>query len=108
MASLRDLYRVLTDAWTLPTRGHGLKAVARWLRFSWRHRDVDAGTSIVYYMKYVEDPKAHVQLLAKVIDYNEDDVRATAVVYDWLASGTGRRPPPKRRKARAPRRAKAR
>ncbi|HEX9708973.1 MAG TPA: TM0106 family RecB-like putative nuclease [Candidatus Thermoplasmatota archaeon] len=108
MGALRDLHRVLTDAWTLPTRGHGLKEVARWLRFAWRHKDVDAGTSIVYYLRYVEDPQANGGLLDRVVDYNEDDVRATAVAYDWLAADTGRRPPPKRRPSPASRRRKRR
>ncbi len=97
LGSLRDLYRELTKGWSLPTHGHGLKEVAKWLRFSWRHKDVDAGTSIVYYLKYVEDPRSNAELLDKVVDYNEDDVRATAVAHDWLAKGGGKRPPPRRK-----------
>lgn len=96
ISSLHDLLKTLTSAWVLPTRGNGLKEVAKWLRFSWRHKDVDAGTSIVYYLRYVQDPTGQAELLDRVVDYNEDDVRATAVVYDWLEGGTGKRPPPKR------------
>jgi len=34
----------------------------------------------------VQDPKKHKDKIQKVIDYNEDDCRATMVIKDWLSS----------------------
>jgi uncharacterized protein len=82
--NLRDLHKDATSAFAFPTYGYGLKEVANYMGFQWRHEDVDAMESIVFYLRYLDDPKENRGRLQKVIEYNEDDCRATMVVKDWL------------------------
>lgn len=78
---LRDLYK---DAASFPTYGYGLKQVANYMGFSWRDEEIDAMNSAVLYFQYVQNPKNNRDKLEKILDYNEEDCRATKVVKDWL------------------------
>jgi len=44
----------------------------------------DAQESIVLYLQFLETGER--ELLKRILDYNEDDVRATMVVKDYLSS----------------------
>ena len=79
-----DVYKVATDSVVFPTYGNGLKQIAPYLGFRWRHKDVSATESISIYLDYVKDPKENKDRFQKVIDYNEDDCIATRVIKDWL------------------------
>lgn len=77
-----DVYKVATDSVAFPTYGTGLKPVARYLGFTWRHKNVDATESIALYLDHVANPdEGKLQL---ILDYNEDDCIATRVIKDWL------------------------
>lgn len=80
---LRDLYKDAVSSFAFPTYGNGLKEIARYIGFSWRH-DIDAMDSMVLFFKYVQDPENNRDKLKKVLDYNEDDCEATKTVKDWL------------------------
>lgn len=80
---LRDLYKDAVSSFAFPTYGNGLKEIAEYMGFSWRH-DIDAMDSIVLFFKYVQDPENNRDNLKKVLDYNEDDCKATKTVKDWL------------------------
>ncbi len=82
---LQDLYPIATQAFVFPTYRNGLKDIANFLGFQWRHADVDATESMALYHHYVQDPDAHGEDIKKILDYNEDDCRATMVIKDWLA-----------------------
>ena len=82
---LRDLYRIATQAFAFPTYGNGLKYIARFLGFQWRHADVDGTESMALYHRYAQDPDAHPEDIAKILEYNKDDCQATLVIKDWLA-----------------------
>ncbi len=82
---LQDLYPIATQAFVFPTYRNGLKDIANFLGFRWRHADVDATESMALYHRYVQDPDAHREDIAKILIYNEDDCRATMVIKDWLA-----------------------
>lgn len=86
--NLRNLYKNATSAFAFPTYGYGLKEVAKYMGFRWRHEDVDATESIAFYLQYIKDPKKNKNKLQKVIDYNEDDCRATMLVKDWLEANS--------------------
>jgi uncharacterized protein len=58
--------------------------------YEWKHKDVDALESIALYFQYVEDPEKNKDKLQKVIDYNQDDCRATMVIKDWLKRNLSR------------------
>jgi len=81
-----DIYKVATDAVAFPTYGNGLKQVASFLGFTWRHKEVDATESIVLYLDYIDDPKKNEDKLKLILDYNEDDCAATRIIKDWLVS----------------------
>ncbi|MCH7560238.1 MAG: TM0106 family RecB-like putative nuclease [Thaumarchaeota archaeon] len=83
---LIDIHKIATNSVVFPTYGNGLKQIARYMGFSWRHKDVSATESISMYLDYIKDPEENTTRFQKVIDYNEDDCIATRVIKDWLVS----------------------
>ena len=79
-----DLHKVGTRAFVFPTYSNGLKDIADYLGFKWRHEDINALDSIAYYLKYQENPDGFKDKMQAIVDYNEDDCIATRVVKDWL------------------------
>lgn len=79
-----DLHRMATKAFTFPTYTNGLKDIASFLGFKWRHADINALDAIAYYLKYQKNPEQYREKIQAVIDYNEDDCRATKLIKDWL------------------------
>jgi len=79
-----DVYKIATDSVAFPTYGNGLKPVAKFLGFAWRHKDVDATGSIALYLEHVANPDENKDKLQLILDYNEDDCIATRVIKDWL------------------------
>ena len=86
MDHLIDIHKVATDSVVFPTYGNGLKRIAPYVGFSWRHKDVSATESISIYLDYVKNPEENKTRFQKVIDYNEDDCVATRAIKDWLVS----------------------
>jgi len=83
---LIDIHKVATDSVVFPTYGNGLKQIAPYVGFSWRHKDVSATESISIYLDYANNPEENKDRFQKVIDYNEDDCIATRKIKDWLIS----------------------
>ena len=79
-----DLHRIATKAFAFPTYTNGLKDVAAFLGFKWRHDDINALDAIAYYIRYQTDPETYRGKIQAIIDYNEDDCRATKLIKDWL------------------------
>lgn len=79
-----DLHRIANARYAFPVSGTGLKPIAKWMGYEWKHSDVGALSSIILYQEYVRDPIANADKLQRVLDYNADDCWATARVYDWL------------------------
>lgn len=78
-----DLYfDVVTRATEWPTRNHSIKTLAKHLGFSWRDSDPSGAASIEWYHRWIEtrDPT----IRQRILDYNEDDCRATAVLLDGV------------------------
>jgi predicted RecB family nuclease len=73
-----------TRACVFPTFGNGLKDVAGYLGFKWRHDHVNALDAIAYCLKYQDDPDGYRDEMQAIVDYNEDDCDSTRVVRDWL------------------------
>ncbi len=80
-ANMIDIKQVVTHSIVLPLHFYGLKYVAPFLGFSWRSDVKSGGQSVDVFEKYLESQDE--ELLNQIILYNEDDVRATAVVADW-------------------------
>lgn len=79
-----DLHRIATKAFAFPTYTNGLKDVAAFLGFKWRHEDINALDAIAYYLRYQTNPEIYREKVQAIIDYNEDDCRATKRIKDWL------------------------
>ncbi len=84
-----DLSPLTTNAFAFPTHGEGLKNIARHLGFEWRQDDVNALASVALYSQWVGSEAKNSVAKQKILDYNEDDCRATMVVCDWLRTRPG-------------------
>jgi len=83
LARMIDVLSVARKSVALPTLSMSLKDVGKFLGYNWRGM-ADAQESIVLYLQFSETKER--ELLKRIIDYNEDDVRATMVVKDFLAT----------------------
>ena len=83
---LVDLSPITTRAFAFPTYGESIKDIAKFLGFSWRQDDVSGQSSMVLYQDFVESGGTDHQTRQKLLDYNEDDCRATMHIFDWLAA----------------------
>lgn len=78
-----DLYcDVVLKATEWPTRSHSIKALAKHLGFRWRDADPSGAASIEWYHRWIET--ADPAIRGRILDYNEDDCRATAVLLDGI------------------------
>lgn len=80
--SVIDLHTAVTRAVILPLYFYSLKDVGRYLGFQWRAEDAGGAESIVWYNQWKEGQQE--KLKQKIIAYNEDDVRATLHIKEWL------------------------
>jgi uncharacterized protein len=80
-----DLLAMTKRAVVLPTLSYSLKDVGKFLGASWRGTS-DAQESMVLYLQYLETKDQ--TLLQQLLNYNEDDVRATKAVKDFLGEIT--------------------
>jgi uncharacterized protein len=87
-SNMIDIKQVITHSVVLPLHFYGLKYVAPFLGFSWRSDVKSGGQSVDVFEKYLETQNE--ELLNQIILYNEDDVRATAVVADWCRAYAGK------------------
>lgn len=76
-----DLQRAVVEAAVLPLYFYSLKDIAQYLGFSWRSSDAGGAESVVWYNDWLGGKTA---VKKKIIEYNEDDVRATLYVKEWL------------------------
>jgi predicted RecB family nuclease len=84
---LVDLYEVV-KAHFFGAGGLGLKPIAQHAGFRWRDDDPGGLNSQVWFADAVGDGDAdrRAQARTRVLEYNEDDVRATAALRGWLRS----------------------
>ena len=66
--------------------GMGLKAMAKLAGFTWRGEEGGGALAMVRYAEAVGDPDPEVRAGARrwILEYNEDDVRATSALREWL------------------------
>ena len=81
-----DLLKVVGSKMIWPTRGHGLKVIAKFLGFSWRDEDPSGAASIEWYHRWVDTCDQAVR--DRILTYNEDDCVATRVLLDGLREMT--------------------
>jgi len=80
-----DLYPIVKKQ-LVTGRGMGLKKVAPMAGFSWRGPEVGGDLAIVRYIEATSAADESVREEARqwILEYNEDDVRATAALREWL------------------------
>jgi len=76
-----DVLSIVRKHVAFPTLSFSLKDVSKFLGFKYRGMS-DAQESIVLYLQYLETKDKGI--LQRILDYNEDDVRATLVIKEFL------------------------
>lgn len=81
-----DVIEVVRRSVVFPLTFYSLKDIAAYVGFRWRTEDASGANSVLWFEEWMRtgDKKT----LDKILDYNEDDVRATRVVKDWLVKHT--------------------
>jgi uncharacterized protein len=65
-----------------PLGSYGIKAIAQHLGFNWRDETPSGALSIQWYNDFLSTGDE--SYLNRVLEYNEDDCKATMVVKDYL------------------------
>ena len=81
---LIDLKRIVDKSVVFPLYFYSIKDIAKssFVNFKWRHAKASGGQSIFWYEKWLETKDK--QTLQDIVDYNEDDVRATEHLHLWI------------------------
>lgn len=80
-----DLYNdVVLKATEWPTRDFSIKSLAKHLGFRWRDTHPSGAASIEWFHRWVETKDGAIK--QRILDYNEDDCRATRVLLDGIRS----------------------
>lgn len=89
MSRFVDLEIVVKDSVIFPLYFYSIKDIAksRFLNFKWRHAKAGGAQSIFWYEEWLE--KKDRGILNDIVNYNEDDVRATEYLRDWLVEESG-------------------
>jgi len=74
-----DVVRSKTD-W--PTNDQSIKTLAKYLGFSWRDNNPSGAASVQWFDQWAKSRSQ--QDMQRILDYNEDDCRATRVVLDEI------------------------
>ena len=77
-----DLYTRLVDTAVLPLYFYSLKDVAGHLGYKWDDSHAGGAESVVWYNDWLD--KNDDAIMKKILRYNEDDVRATLLIKEWL------------------------
>lgn len=84
-SKLFDLEEARKQSVIFPLYFYSIKDIAKskFVNFKWRHAKAGGAQSIFWYEQWLEE--ADTDMLNDIIDYNEDDVRATECFYEWLS-----------------------
>ncbi|MFF2086416.1 TM0106 family RecB-like putative nuclease [Nocardia sp. NPDC058176] len=79
-----DMFQAVTDQFICPN-GKGLKKIAPVAGFGWRDPEAGGEASMGWYRRAVGyDADSDLSQRTRLLEYNEDDVRATQVLRDWM------------------------
>ena len=79
-----DLHQKTIDSVVLPLYFYTLKDVAKHLGYAWADAEAGGAESVTWYDTWLRTGDR--TSLERVVRYNEDDVRATMTLRDWLGS----------------------
>ncbi len=77
-----DLHQKLVDQAVLPLYFYSLKDVAGYLGYKWDDPHAGGAESVSWYNDWLD--KKDDSIMTKILKYNEDDVRATMLIKEWL------------------------
>jgi predicted RecB family nuclease len=77
-----DLHMELIESVVLPLYFYSLKDVAGYFGYKWDNPGAGGAESVAWYNDWLENKEAKVR--DKILRYNEDDVRATLLIKEWL------------------------
>ena len=77
-----DLYDQTVDSVILPLYFYSLKDVAGYTGYKWDDPEAGGAESVVWYNEWLETKND--SILKRILKYNEDDVRATLAIKEWL------------------------
>jgi len=77
-----DLYSIVQKSTDWPLGSYSIKAIATYLGFKWRDETPSGALSIQWFNKYLETKDA--SILKRILEYNEDDCKATMILKDAL------------------------
>jgi len=82
-----DLFRIVSDTF-LCAHGKGLKTIAPMAGFHWRDPEAGGENSMRWYRDAVgfDGAPADLSQRRRLLTYNEDDVRATRALREWMCS----------------------
>ncbi|MFT5329985.1 MAG: putative RecB family nuclease [Parasphingorhabdus sp.] len=75
-------YDVVFKVTEWPTNNHSIKTLAQYLGFEWRDNNPSGAASIEWFDQWVKTRNEAVK--TRILDYNEDDCRATRVLLDGI------------------------
>ena len=79
-----DIHNLVRQQWVLPLGSYGLKSVATWLGFRWRHANAEGARAVLWWRHWRRHGHRHD--LRRILEYNQDDCQATRVVAAWLVA----------------------
>ncbi|OGN09775.1 MAG: hypothetical protein A3C61_01830 [Candidatus Yanofskybacteria bacterium RIFCSPHIGHO2_02_FULL_39_10] len=79
-----DLYARVVDSVILPLYFYSLKDVAGYMGYKWDDPEAGGAESVVWYNNWLD--RGDNEIMKKILKYNEDDVRATLLIKDWLTT----------------------
>jgi uncharacterized protein len=82
MTNFVDLAEIVKETVIFPIYFYSIKDIAKYLKFKWQHQKAGGAQSIFWYEKWLETNDKEV--LQDIINYNEDDVKATEFLHTWL------------------------
>lgn len=78
-----DLHAKVVDSVVLPLYFYTLKDIAKYIGYRWSDPEAGGAESVAWYDQWLK--KADRSFFDRVLRYNEDDVRATMLLRDWLS-----------------------
>lgn len=77
-----DLHIQTVESVVLPLYFYSLKDVAGYIGYKWNDPQAGGAESVVWYNEWLENKSG--DTLKRILKYNEDDVRATLAIKEWL------------------------
>lgn len=81
-----DLYDISIDSFAFPTETYGLKDITEYLGYERKLLEWDGMEAMIQYKKYLDSGSSNATIRSKIIQYNEEDCRATMFMKDWLVA----------------------